>query len=222
MRSASVACARYLVSNASRLSRALYPIFVSAGEGCCHSKRHAGRQASGVPARLGCLEHVPVFNDFASARKKYRVSRHEIAVFNGRSAENPLNTGNTRQFRLPSARKSLNIEYTCHETRYFLREGVETIEYRKFVPAKSCRQCQIVDYWNCAPAKAGRADHHASSVLGIRRPAGESPWRVSYRASRALQQAEHLGTVPGCTQTVNIWGQSPSIWGQSPDARLAP
>ena len=79
-------------------------------------------------------ERTPVFNDFSPARKKNRVSWHEIAVFNGRPAEYSLTTGNTCHFGLPSTRKPLTTENTCHEMDYYLREEVEIIEYRKYVP----------------------------------------------------------------------------------------
>ena len=165
----------------------------------------AHSRACQLPGNLLTMLLFPAFNDFASARKKYRVSRHEIAVFNGRLVENPLNTGNPCQFRLPSGRKSLNTEYTCHETRYFLREGVETIEYRKFVPAKSCRQCQIVDYWNCAPAKVGCIGHQVGGAPGIRRPAGENPWRVSYQASGTFGMQCLVGEKSTACQLLGKW-----------------
>ena len=104
-----------------------------------------GRRTVGDSPQL-CAMHIPVFNDFDSVRRKNRVSRHEIAVFNGRQVEYSLTTGNTCHFRRSSARKPLTTGNTCHEMDFYLREEVEIIEYRKYVPPISRIQRQIIEY----------------------------------------------------------------------------
>ena len=91
----------------------------------CSRALPAGRPR-GLPERssVPCSHRdSPVFNDSGTSSKKKRVSRHVFSIFNGRTAEIPLNTEYTRHSGPP--RDPGIIEYRAYVPRnaFFLARG---------------------------------------------------------------------------------------------------